>query len=284
MNLSLTHSLSAIHFLATLKGDLSVKLLYSNKITSETSWVDSIKLLKKYICDYFATNNYILGNLNVTGISKNQKLLVDSCFVEEAFILADNRLCCYTQSIDAFSNPNAYVNIQALNWISQILVDIKLSYNNKLVDFLELYCGCGNHTVVIAPYVNKLLAIEISPVLVDAANNNLLLNNITNVKIICGDSKKLTQKILRKVTFTYELVSYNFQIVLVDPPRCGLDDITRELIGKYDYIIYISCSPESLQRDLRILKSTHSIVKLAFFDQFAYTPHIETGVVLKKLN
>jgi len=281
--INLIESLNSIHFLATLKGDLSIKLLYSNKIINETEWIHSITLLRKYIYDYFATNNYKIENIHFIGISKNQKIWVDSCFVEEILMLEDNRLCHYIQSVDAFSNPNAYVNIQALNWISKLLRKIKLLYNDKPIDFLELYCGCGNHTIVIAPYVNNLLAVEISPVLVDAAKNNLLLNNINNVKIICGDSKKFTTKILRKVTFHYELISYNFQIVLVDPPRCGLDNTTRELISKYDYIIYISCSPESLQRDLSYLKSTHCLDDLAFFDQFAYTPHIETGVMLRKI-
>jgi hypothetical protein len=89
----------------------------------------------------------------------------------------------------AFSNPNAYVNIQALNWISNILMDIKSLYNNKLVDFLELYCGCGNHTVVIAPYVNKLLAVIFPDVKLDFYKDgqNVILPSLKSLKITTID-------------------------------------------------------------------------------------------------
>ena len=77
------------------------------------------------------------------------------------------------------------------------------------------------------------------------------------------------------------LYTYNFGAVLVDPPRCGLDTLTLSLIASYDHIIYISCCPESLMRDLVSLLLTHNLVRIALFDQFAYTPHIETGVWLR---
>ena len=77
------------------------------------------------------------------------------------------------------------------------------------------------------------------------------------------------------------LYTYNFGAVLVDPPRCGLDTLTLSLIASYDHIIYISCCPESLMRDLSSLLLTHNLVRIALFDQFAYTPHIETGVWLR---
>ena len=69
----------------------------------------------------------------------------------------------------------------------------------------------------------------------------------------------------------------------MDPPRSGLDDTTRNLAKDFEQIIYISCNPETLHRDLNELVKTHKIVKFALFDQFAYTNHIESGVILKKI-
>jgi tRNA (uracil-5-)-methyltransferase len=69
----------------------------------------------------------------------------------------------------------------------------------------------------------------------------------------------------------------------MDPPRSGLDDTTRALAKDFSNIIYISCNPETLHRDLKELVKTHEITKFALFDQFAYTHHIESGVILKKL-
>lgn len=69
----------------------------------------------------------------------------------------------------------------------------------------------------------------------------------------------------------------------MDPPRSGLDDTTRALAKDFEQIIYISCNPETLHRDLKELTKTHEIVRFALFDQFAYTNHIESGVILKKI-
>ena len=78
------------------------------------------------------------------------------------------------------------------------------------------------------------------------------------------------------------LKSYDFGTIFVDPPRAGLDETTRALAKEFEQIIYISCNPETLHRDLNALLKTHKIVNFALFDQFAYTEHIESGVILKK--
>jgi tRNA (uracil-5-)-methyltransferase len=167
-----------------------------------------------------------------------------------------------------------------------------LSNDNEILcnhDVLEIYCGNANHTCAISKFSNRVVAVEINIALCDAANENLYLNDISNVQIILADSMKFTRNILRNKKFTYfnkdtlENIEYNFKTILVDPPRCGLDSYTRELIVNYNNIIYISCCPASLHRDLDFICCTHKIVKVAVFDQFAYTSHIETGVYLIKI-
>ena len=77
------------------------------------------------------------------------------------------------------------------------------------------------------------------------------LNNVTNVSIIPCDSEKFARNILQKKKYVNRNgVEYKFGGVLVDPPRCGLDSITRHLVTNYDDIIYISCNPDALARDL----------------------------------
>jgi tRNA (uracil-5-)-methyltransferase len=70
--------------------------------------------------------------------------------------------------------------------------------------------------------------------------------------------------------------------VLVDPPRAGLDSATVQLVSRFNDIIYISCNPQTLAENLQQLCKTHDIVRLAVFDQFPYTHHIESGVWLQK--
>jgi tRNA (uracil-5-)-methyltransferase len=68
--------------------------------------------------------------------------------------------------------------------------------------------------------------------------------------------------------------------VLVDPPRAGLDENTCKLISQFEKIVYISCNPETLARDVKMLLSTHTVQRVAAFDQFPYTHHLESGVFL----
>ena len=70
--------------------------------------------------------------------------------------------------------------------------------------------------------------------------------------------------------------------LFVDPPRAGLDETCRRLAATFDRIVYVSCNPETLARDLAELSTTHRPTRVAAFDQFPYTPHLEAGVVLER--
>merc|ERR1712159_122980 len=70
--------------------------------------------------------------------------------------------------------------------------------------------------------------------------------------------------------------------ILVDPPRDGLDDFTRMLVARFNRIVYISCCPETLARDVSACSRTHTVAHLAVFDQFPYTHHLEMGIVLQR--
>ena len=78
----------------------------------------------------------------------------------------------------------------------------------------------------------------------------------------------------------FDLTAYNYDTVLVDPPRAGLDPASVELVSRFNKVIYISCNPNTLKDNLIELSKTHTMEKFALFDQFPYTDHIETGVVL----
>lgn len=150
------------------------------------------------------------------------------------------------------------------------------------LDMLELYCGNGNHSAVISKYLRsdqfaisgRVLAVESNENLCRVATENMKLNDCSNVEIMHCPSAFVTRTLLNtkrpKIThiagndhlnhlvdqdccFTSKQApyhSYIFEIILVDPPRAGLDDITRKAVAKYPYILYISCSPTALHRDL----------------------------------
>ena len=70
--------------------------------------------------------------------------------------------------------------------------------------------------------------------------------------------------------------------LFVDPPRAGLDATCVELARRFATVVYVSCNPETLARDVALLAATHDVSRLAAFDQFPYTHHLEAGVVLER--
>ena len=114
----------------------------------------------------------------------------------------------------------------------------------------------------------------------------LLLHTITYLTDYCSfalHSGKMANSILRRKIYHdphKPQEELRFSTVLVDPPRAGLDTTTLELVGRYETIIYISCNPVALVRDLQTLQKTHRILKGAAFDHFPHTKHLEMGVIL----
>ena len=79
-----------------------------------------------------------------------------------------------------------------------------------------------------------------------------------------------------------DLPSYRFSTIFVDPPRSGLDPATLALASGFEHILYISCNPDTLRDNVAALHATHRITAAAVFDQFPYTHHLESGMLLQK--
>ncbi|MDR0666509.1 MAG: tRNA (uridine(54)-C5)-methyltransferase TrmA, partial [Campylobacteraceae bacterium] len=122
---------------------------------------------------------------------------------------------------------------------------------------------------------------------IKAAKQNTALNNVQNVAFIRLSAEELTQALKKEREFKRlkdtDIFSYDFTHVLIDPPRAGLDTVSREFVKRFENIICISCNPETLKRDLAELTKTHKIAYFALFDQFPYTRHVESGVILKRV-
>jgi len=79
-----------------------------------------------------------------------------------------------------------------------------------------------------------------------------------------------------------DLHEYQCNTIFVDPPRSGLDAETEKMVQGWPQILYISCNPETLCKNLETLTKTHDVKRLALFDQFPYTHHMECGVLLER--
>ena len=139
---------------------------------------------------------------------------------------------------------------------------------------LDLYSGTGTISILMSKYFDKVYGIEVSNSSIKDANENIKLNNISNVSFIEG---KVEDKI-------DELKKLDIDTVIMDPPRSGSDNKSLKTIIEINprSIIYISCNPVTLARDINILKDKYEIKSIDLFDMFPQTSHVESLLVLER--
>ncbi|MGC1331046.1 tRNA (uridine(54)-C5)-methyltransferase TrmA [Pseudomonas sp.] len=261
-NAALSNKLFQVEFLTTLAGDAMVTLCYHRPL--DEHWQVAAEQLAAEL------------NISLIGRSKGKRVVIGRDFAVEKLEVA-GRVFSYQQPEGAFTQPNGTVNQKMLNWAYEAL-------GERQDDLLELYCGNGNFTLPLASRVRKVLATEISKTSVYAALNNLADNAVDNVTLVRLSAEELTEALNEVRPFRrlqgIDLKSYEFGSVFVDPPRAGMDPDTCELTRRFDNILYISCNPETLAANIAQLNDTHRIERCALFDQFPYTHHMESGVLL----
>ncbi len=255
-----------VEFLTTQTKEALVSLIYHRQLDDQ--WRQEATALQEQF------------GIRIIGRARKQKLVLDKDYVTET-LTVEGKPFQYTQVENSFTQPNASVNELMLAWASRASQEITSASNS---DLLELYCGNGNFTCVLARHFTKVLATEIAKTSVNSARENFKLNDVENVEIARLSSEEFTQAMNKERAFRrlseIDLDSYHFSTILVDPPRAGLDEGTEKLVQNFDNILYISCNPETLKKNLSTICQTHKVEKIALFDQFPYTHHAEMGVHL----
>lgn len=263
-NDELKRRLFQVEYLNTLSGEMLVTLIYHRKIGDE--WVSAAKSLKEKL------------GIHLIGRAKKIRILLDQDHVIET-LNVDGKKFHYKQIEGGFTQPNAHVNQHMLSWA-------RSCSEGSQSDLLELYCGNGNFSIALADKFRNVFATEISKTSVRAAFDNKTMNQLENVNFARVSAEEFTAHMSgehpRRRLKDCQLDEADFQTVLVDPPRAGLDEASCDMISHYPCIIYISCNPDTLEQNLEQLTRTHTIERFAMFDQFPYTHHIETGVYLVK--
>ena len=142
---------------------------------------------------------------------------------------------------------------------------------------VDLYCGTGTIGLTMADKVDSLIGVEIIPEAIEDAKINAKINNVNNARFICGDATEAA-KILKDEGIKPDTV-------ILDPPRKGCDEALLHTVCEMnpDRIVYVSCDPATLARDLQILESTgYEILKAIPYDLFPRTVHIETVALLTR--
>ena len=268
-NQVLRFKLFQIDYLSTLSNQIVISLLYHRKLEEE--WHAAASTLR----DQLRAEGF---DVQLIGRATKTKICLDRDYVDERLPVAGKELI-YRQVENSFTQPNAAMNIQMLEWALDVT-------QQSRGDLLELYCGNGNFSLALARNFRRVLATEIAKPSVASAQYNIAVNQIDNVQIIRMAAEEFTQAMNGVRSFNrlegIDLSSYQCETIFVDPPRSGLDDETVKMVQAYPRILYISCNPQTLCDNLAALSGTHQIERLALFDQFPYTHHMECGVLLTR--
>ena len=268
-NPELRRKLFQVEFLSTLTGDTLITLVYHRKL--EEAWEGEAGALRQRLQSECPT-------LSLIGRSRKQKLVLGRHWVVEELVV-EGRPYRYNQYEQAFTQPNARVNTHMIEWACDRAQELD-------GDLLELYCGNGNFTLPLSRHFDQVIATELAKTSVRAARENLETNQVDNVEIIRLAAEEVTQAMNREREFRRladlprPLHEYDLRTVFVDPPRAGLDDATVAMVNRFDTILYISCNPDTLANNLSALADTHRVQRMAMFDQFPYTDHMECGALL----
>ena len=140
----------------------------------------------------------------------------------------------------------------------------------------DLYCGIGTISLFMAKYAKKVYGIEIVEEAIKMAKENAKINNVNNTEFIAGDVEVVLDELINKNKVIPD-------VIMVDPPRKGLDNKSIENILKIKpkKVVYISCNPATLVRDLSKLEELYEIKSIRPVDMFGFTSHVECVAVLQ---
>ena len=157
-------------------------------------------------------------------------------------------------------------------------IAIEFAHLNQDKTILDLYCGTGTITLLMAKQAKKAIGIEIVNEAIEDAKQNATINKIKNTEFICANAADGANQIISR--------NIKIDTICCDPPRKGLDSQSIESILKIapKSIVYVSCDPATLARDLKIFTANnYNITKGQAIDMFPRTAHVETVMLLEKI-
>ena len=200
--------------------------------------------------------NPLVNKVKIDSLYLNDKLLYGNAYIIEE--LGNIKYSIY---------PNAFFQVNTDNM--KIMYDKVKEYAGNGNKLLDLYCGTGTIGIYLKENFEEVTGIEVNKEAILNANINKSLNNLSNINFICGDASIAKNN--------------NYDVIVVDPPRSGLSNKVISFLNKSDVktIVYVSCNPKTLKRDLNLLNK-YNVLKLECINMFNKTKHVECICKLEK--
>ena len=173
-------------------------------------------------------------------------------------------------------SPLSFYQVNPIQVKKLYNLGVEMAQISKEDTVFDLYCGIGTISLFMSKYAKKVYGIEIIKEAIDAANENTKINNVNNTEFYAGDVEIVLDDLIKNKGITAD-------IVMFDPPRKGLDrnTINNILMIKPKKIVYISCNPATLIRDLALFEEQYEIKTIVPVDMFPWTSHVECIAVLQ---
>ena len=228
--------------------------------------------LTKAILAKFPEVKSIVKNINIQNtnviLGKQNVNLYGNGYVED-------KLGGYTFRI----SPLSFYQVNPVQAEKLYQIGVEAANITKDDIVFDLYCGIGTISLFMSKYAKKVYGIEIVKEAVEAAKTNAKINNVENAEFLCGDVENVLQDLL----YSKKVMP---DIIMVDPPRKGLDKNTIQNILKVrpKKLVYISCNPATLVRDLSALEEVYEVKKIKPVDMFPFTSHVECVALMELKN
>ena len=255
----------------TKKGCLKSLMIRVNKdnelmlcFITNTKTLEKSDVLVNELKNKFPSIVSILHNTNEgdTPVHLGDKTTViygKKCLTDKIF---DN---IYEIDINSFYQVN---HIQMERLYSKVFEYLNLNNTDTLID---AYCGIGTMSLLASKLCKKVYGIEVVKEAIVNANKNKELNNITNAEFILGKAEDKIEELVKEK---------EINALIVDPPRKGCEESFLKSIIGIEKIVYVSCNPSTLARDLKFLKDYYDIKEVQPVDMFCYSNHVETVCLL----
>lgn len=173
----------------------------------------------------------------------------------------------YRISPDSFFQVNSGTVNKLYNKVVEYAIE-----NEKKDNLVDLYCGTGTIGIYLSKYFNNIIGIELNKQAVEDAKENARINDVNNIEFYAGDVGKIINDQIKA------------DVIVVDPPRSGLDKRTKDILLKIkaNKIVYVSCNPLTLARDIKELDNGYDLGDITLVDMFPNTHHVETVCVLER--
>lgn len=211
--------------------------------------------------------------LNVN-MENTNRILGDKCIT----LWGQSYITDYIGDIKYQISPLSFYQVNPVQ--TNVLYNKALEYADLSGDetVWDMYCGIGTISLFLAQKAKKVYGVEIVPQAIDDARHNAEINGITNAEFFVGKAEEVVPDIYKKGGD-----GSHADVVVVDPPRKGCDQVLLDTLVHMapERIVYVSCDPATLARDVKILQEKGYVAnKVAVVDQFCHSGHIETVVKL----